>query len=244
MAQQSPQARVPSPAVAELVLLVCAHGISGDEASTWVVILSSKQIVPSAPIYEGLTLRRPSTPKSSVRGATFHSEYGVRFARPWRSASKCLVCTARRGTAILKKRHRDSPSSSARQTAIHGQRRSGAVCEAFIAFEPGRGTATILCSDNVDGAWSKRRYVSNGVTTGAGFYCIIRPRSLTVTVTPRVDVYMSSVLQEYRVRSPAGVTLDATASNTGTVRQSPKALVPSQAPANGTGWFRDTASVR
>jgi hypothetical protein len=109
-------------------------------------------------------------------------------------------------------------SSAARQLRYTGSVASGSLLAAFIAFEPGSGgTPTLAVSDNIDGAWQQAGgYVRNGVTTGAWFYIINSAggSNLTVTVTPSAAVYMSIGLHEYRV--PAGVTLDGTASNTGT----------------------------
>ena len=104
---------------------------------------------------------------------------------------------------------------------------------AFIAFEPLSGTATVAVSDSVNGAWTQAGgHVRKGTHTGAWFYYINSAGSsnLVVTVTPGAAVWMGIALHEYSVSSPAGVTLDATASNTGNGTSITTGVVPVSGP--------------
>jgi len=142
----------------------------------------------------------------------------LRMGAPSLTAAPASTAAATTTALLQKTTQGFALSSSARQVPYTSNVVTGSLLTAFIAFEPGSGKATVNVSDNINGAWTQAGgYVRNGLNTGAWFYFINSAggSNLTVTVTPSAAVYMSIGLHEYRVNSPAGVTLDATASNTG-----------------------------
>jgi len=192
----------------------------GHRALTSVNVGGSFKLENNQPIgtsYEGSALptRRQ---RQQFEGADINSEYGGTFRRHGRSSFKMPAVASSSTTALLQKTTQDMACPVGRN-AIHGKTSQQAVDDALLHSSP-EGTASITCRDTLTEHGSKRAVMQQWRTTGAGS-TDNQFGSGHLTLTRHGQ---RRRLNEHRFymntrELAAGVKLDATASNTRTVRQ-------------------------